>query len=98
MVACTNTPQDSVEARLSLYNANGTNVGNWATSCEYHKHACNDTALRNSRSMYMGDSTSYVCGLNEKLYMIREGYRSRSNLELVEGISCKYSVILHTAK
>lgn len=52
---------------------------------------CNEIVLANSRTVYVGHNTTYLCDLNGFLYrIVRDGSISTSFKE--ENIRCSYSV------
>lgn len=53
---------------------------------------CNDDVLSNSRTVYVGNGTTYLCDLNGFLYrIVKNGSTSTSFKE--ENTRCSYSVI-----
>lgn len=92
---CQQTKRDYVLASLTTYDLQGKYVQSWSSKCEEHKHACNPNSIRNARTLYMGDDTDYLCGLDGKLHMVKRTYRTSVSIP-VEGITCQFVVLKAT--
>ena len=80
----------TITSELSVITDSGARM--YTQSCRENEHTCNMNAIDNSRLMYVGESLYYTCGLNGKLYMSREQYKTATSLIEVDGTSCVWQV------